>query len=676
LPLSDAARLMGLHHDHLARQCRTKLAMQGAAMLAVGPGGGAKQWWIYRWYDPRLRQADDATQSTPDLGDFTERQQRDARSRWECVQRLRTARMDLSRPMVESVRAAIEQARQDFPDLKISRSRLYQWDKACPDVSKIGALVDLRGGARTSTADQPAIDAFKDFYLHQNQPSVRHAWKRTRDLAASRGWRWCSYVQCGRMKDDWIAIEVQISNRQPGKYRKQLSPFIAQGVESWRTGELWIGDHKQLDLVCSWRDTLIRPWLTAWVDWRTRKVVGHVLSDCPNSSTILAAIRSGIKDPSNFGGPAQVRIDNGKDYDAWTFHGRTKKMRRSRIGPRVNESAARGIFPLLQIAAHFATPFNPNSKSRCERLFGDTDSFCKEFATYTGNCIGAKPERLNEVLADLTNVPTFAVVRDRLASFIGEYNRNADHQIDDLVDGAQRLAPADAFARWCDTRRVMADPKVLDLLLMQWSKPVTVGRNGITVALNGKALHYGQFTPELTPFKALRKADRRPLNVSYDPDDLGSIHVYDEKYRHVCIAKMNVTGGKLTKEDLATVCRNKANYVRSLRHVATHSLTSVLSTEEQLAAAAVQRRADDRQRQAAERAAASAPPRMKIVSTPLDGQAKRVEREKLRSAMGPQSPTAPAFDPYELLKNTPARQRPQWEIDAERGAQLAREAMA
>ena len=49
----------------------------------------------------------------------------------------------------------------------------------------------------------------------------------------------------------------------------------------------------------------------------------------PNSTTILAALRHGLKDERNFGGPRAVWIDNGKDYDAWLFHGPWLKFKRA-----------------------------------------------------------------------------------------------------------------------------------------------------------------------------------------------------------------------------------------------------------------------------------------------------------------------------------------------------------
>src|SRR5690606_657111 len=91
--------------------------------------------------------------------------------------------------------------------------------------------------------------------------------------------------------------------------------------------QCWVGDHAQLDLVCRFGVKLIRPWITIWQDWRTRRVVGWCLSESPDSTTLLAALRMGLLAPANFGGPDLVWIDNGKDYDSYTLHGRTKKER-------------------------------------------------------------------------------------------------------------------------------------------------------------------------------------------------------------------------------------------------------------------------------------------------------------------------------------------------------------
>jgi hypothetical protein len=307
------------------------------------------------------------------------------------------------------------------------------------------------------------------------------------------------------------------------------------------------------------------------------------------------------------------------------------------IRPNVNEPATHGIFNALQIEAHFSVAYNPNGKARLETWFRNLTPFCQTFETYTGLSIETKPERLNEILKNPRSIPTFEVVRQRVAEFIAGNNLRTDHAIDDLSDGGETISPNEAMQRWCDTRR-MRDQKALDLLLMNWHKPVTVGRNGIAIALAGRVLHYGQFEPALAPFKADLLADRRPVLVAFDPNDLRTIRVHDEQWRYVCTASMNDVGGMhgtdaISVNHVKAVSRNKAQYEKAQKKIAEHGITSVLTTEEQLAQAA------------AESAQPAPPPTtpMKMVQSPLDGEAKYVEHDELKSAVGAEVVPSNAF---------------------------------
>ena len=169
----------------------------------------------------------------------------------------------------------------------------------------------------------------------------------------------------------------------------------------------------------------------------------------------------------------------------------------------------------------------------------------------------------------------------------------ADHEIDDLVEAAKRLSPDVALSRWRTTKKVMADPAALDLLLQQWQKPCTVGRNGVALSIMGQTIHYGQWEAALRPFKALKKADRKPINIAFDPHDIRAIRVYDGDFRFLCTVGMNDRGGlhagdAISQDKVAELCRQKALYNRASKHVAEHSLTSVLTNEEHLAAMAAQ----------------------------------------------------------------------------------------
>jgi hypothetical protein len=662
---NEAAEKLGRNAGGFRRTCREQLAALGVAILAASPASGQMQWYVKRSYDPRLASDGRAAISFAELEQYSGRQRDLALQKLACVKEYRKV-INGASPIEPKKAALVERLREQFPKLKISRSGLYEWHLSA--YKGIAALVDKRGGHQSQEASAEAWKAFEDLYLHQNQPAVRHCWKIVRRLATENGWRWISYSQCRRQLDAKIPPERQMFSRDPERWRTQYSPAIKQHEESWRAGHRWISDGKVLDLWCSWRNTIIRPILVIWFDWRTRRVVGHFLSAGEDNSAILGAFGNAMRDEANFGGPREVVTDNGKSFSSYIFHGATKQERRSKIAPSVDEDVARGIFAMLGIAAHFAIPFNPNGKSRCERFFGNLASFAREFETFCGISSETKPERLKEILANPAKIPTFAEAETRLVAFINEYNSNADHAMDDLSENGVKLSPNEAFSRWCDTRRVMADPAALDLLLAHWHKPVTVGRNGISLTIGGRTLHYGHVTEALRPFKSPGRKVKRAVNVSYDPAALETVRVYDSQFRFVTIAPMNRVGGVvqgMTKADYTETHRQMAAYRRSLKHQAEYSITSILSTEEQVEEAAMKRQA--RERREAERAAQ--PAQMRLIQTSLDGQSTEVRRDERRGDFQPAAMSSPQADPYAALRKnqnlhpTPKPATPRKELD-------------
>jgi putative transposase len=587
----DAAGRLACHPGHLTRRCKDELARRGLAVKAADPSRpGPDRWYVSRSIDPRL--SPDAPAHVglgePDLSGYTGRQRTLALQRRACVERFRQAKREDRRPVKQWLPGLLDRLGVEFPDLRVSRSRLYGWDAAYGGPADTARLIDARGGDRRSSSGAAAWDYFRSLYLHQNQPSVAFVWEEVRRRAAEEGWGWCSLPRCRAQLDRRIPPEVQLRHRDPTQWKRTLRPYIAQDPESWPAGEHWVGDHKQLDLWCRWGTSVIRPWVTAWIDWRTRRLAGWVLSDSPNSSTILAALRHGLLDPANMGGPSTIVIDNGKDYDAWVFHGQTKRERRARVKPAVDEGAAYGIFRALSIEAHFSLPFNPNGKARMERWFRTLGAFCRTFDTYAGEDVASRPERLNAVLKNPAAVPAFEHVRERLGRFIDGDNADAAHNIPDLSDGGERVSANEAMARWRQTRRVV-NPAALDALLMQWHRPVTVGRNGITLTLAGAAVSYGQHEPALMPFKAARKGDRPAVLVSYDPHDIRTVRVHDGRWQFVCLASMNQLGGARRGDPIglrhvAELNRQQAQYQKALGRVnADRGIVGVLTREEQLA---------------------------------------------------------------------------------------------
>ena len=646
--MREAAELMAVNADAFIRQQRVKLASKGQLRVAISPETSQRQWYLDRGFHPCL--AVDAAKASTFMQaiEAAGRKRREkALMQLDCVRRFNK----LCEPIEPKMTAFLGSLRRDYPSLKISARSLFRW-KAKISAGGFESLIDTRGGHQAPEASPEAWAAFEDLYLHQNQPAVRHCWKLVRTLAAENSWRWVSYSQCRRKLDGKISPEKQLFHREPERHRQQLAPFIPQDVESFEAGECFVLDHHQFNIVCRHRGSIVRPILTAAMCWRTRKIVGWFISEQPNSSTIMGVLKMAFEDENNLGLPKLVKIDNGRDFCARVFHGQTKRERQANLPTRVNEDVSRGILAMLGIDVSFADPFNPNGKARLERWFRNLESFYRGFDTYTGNSIDTKPERLSEILSNPGRIPDFSEVQARFADFVAGYNANADHSIDDLAEGGVRLSPADAYQRWHGTRRIVADPVALGLMMQMWHKPAPVTRRGISLCISGATLHYGQFEPLLSDFKAISKGNRPLLNCSYDPQHHESIRVYDSQFRFICTAKINQIGGQtgaISREHISTLMRDKSAYTRSLRHVAKHGLTQQLTTEERLAEVAARQREEDRARE-------EAPPAqpIRLVQTALDGQSKAVRNDQTRREFGPENATTAPANPFEVLLKNPA----------------------
>ena len=593
--LDEAAERLGLTKGHLSRQCRDELERFGQARKVAPPEGGTSRWYIARRFDMRLAAGGlgDAYQA-PDLTGYTETQRNTAFARAACVRAYKDARSAWTGSQKTWLPLLVDQLAEQHPSIKVSAASLRRWWRDFKRPADLTKLIDRRGRNKGGDADAKVWDYFRSIYLDGRQPTIRVCWMRADGFAQAEGLAWCSYDACRRQLDERIPPQMQAQFREPEKYRNSFRPYLPQDPEAYAAGERWDGDHAQLDFWCLFEDKPLRPWLTAWLDWRSRKIVGWVLSDGPNSSTVLAALRVGMYDESNLGGPDLVWIDNGKDYDSYTFHGQTKRQRqeekrdRARLariegGMRVDKAKADGVFNMLDIEAHFSIPHNPTGKARIERWFGTLHGqFDKTFPSYCGRSYDHKPEGLDALLKQPHKLPAFEHVRERLADFIAGYNATVSMN----REGAIGMSPEQAMAE-LSTRQRTFNPNVLDLCLQHWHRPVTVHRNGITISPWGKALSYGRHESRLAAYKRAGPGQKKPrLRVAYDPDDIRTIQVYDEHYQPICTLAADGFASSDTpvgRKEVGELIGDQRRYKASRRDVAQNAHYEYLSTGEPIA---------------------------------------------------------------------------------------------
>ncbi len=107
-----------------------------------------------------------------------------------------------------------------------------------------------------------------------------------------------------------------LSREGKRQFQERCEPYLLTDFDSLLPNQIWVSDHGQHDV---WvrndlfsgvsANAAVRPWLTAVMDMRSRKIVGTAWSATPSSHTISSALRIGIAD---FGIPQILCVDNGK----------------------------------------------------------------------------------------------------------------------------------------------------------------------------------------------------------------------------------------------------------------------------------------------------------------------------------------------------------------------------
>ena len=161
-----------------------------------------------------------------------------------------------------------------------------------------------------------------------------------------------------------------------------------------KVNQVWVGDHHQFDcFVMDDRGRPVRPWLTAWYDAGTGCMVGWVLCTNPNTETITEAFVKAVaytKRSPFYGLPANIYIDNGKDYRGKTFE--TGLVRDQDLGHLNSNISSNSVIQLFNVAVTHAQPYQGWAKT-VERFFKTLeDIWIREVPGWCGGGPSERPE--------------------------------------------------------------------------------------------------------------------------------------------------------------------------------------------------------------------------------------------------------------------------------------------
>lgn len=425
----------------------------------------------------------------------------------------------------ELTRAFLRDWNAAHPDAQLSQSTLYNWQAKHRADGLSGLLPQYGKRKGERRIDAPAWEFFQVQYLQQSRPSVGDCYILLARKAKIEGWTIPSRATIARMVKEDIPEAVRTLRRfGDKKYMDDIQTFTRRDPESIRAGEVFVGDHHILDVFINVgtieKPKWARPWMTAWLDMRSRKFVGWTINLSPCTDEIIAAFANAALDPA-IGLPRHIYIDNGRDYCSAKFAGRghrgnplTEEDKEALIA---EGKMARSLMDRLDIKTHWAIVENARAKV-IERAFKEVvERFSKAFPLYCGRNQDERPDVLEERMKNpkkyAMNLAEFRVIFDDWIRTV--FNKT-------VSQGAGRAGecPDETYMRTRLPVRT-ADADVMRLYFMRSTNPFRIGRNGITFR---KAEYYH-------PDMALLKGKR--VYVRYRDEDPEHIWLYDTDDRYL-----------------------------------------------------------------------------------------------------------------------------------------------
>ncbi len=262
---------------------------------------------------------------------------------------------------------AFRDAGQDRP-LKISVASLQRWAKMYREGGIDALSVDGRGLGNKVHPSEEAIERYWKLRLDPRRFSIAHCFRVVANEAREHEWGWFRSL---RRCQAWDAVtrdakELTLRHKGDQHYTADHKAYIQSEPDSFNPGEAWEADDHNIDCWCKLPSgRVVRPVLSAWLDWRSRVLVGWKVVAQGNQDSVLLAFREGAK---QFGLPSVVFVDNGKNFSSYTWRGNQPKRRRCARDREFIERAE-GLFNMLEVDARWVTPYSPNSKARVERFF-------------------------------------------------------------------------------------------------------------------------------------------------------------------------------------------------------------------------------------------------------------------------------------------------------------------
>jgi transposase InsO family protein len=295
-------------------------------------------------------------------------------------------------------------------------------------------------------------------------------------------------------------------------FEAKAMPYIRRDYTKLKAMETICGDYMTQDLLCRINDKVFRAKVAAFMDMRSRAVLGWSLQTSANTVGVIRSVKMMVE---KYGPAETVYIDNGKEFKNYWFAGDEWKLRRTKIDREQLERDA-GICRELGMSIIFTEAYHGQSKP-IERFWRTLHEwFDKAFATYFGSNTADRKDDIDLYYHnvqgmkkhDITKIPAFEFIERKLGDFFEYYNHRHHH----TGQGMEGRTPMEVFEESRIPRRDI--PAELQKYIFTTRYQKTVTNNGVRVD------NIDYYNPALARYIGEQVEVRRGL------DDAGTVHIF------------------------------------------------------------------------------------------------------------------------------------------------------
>ena len=290
--------------------------------------------------------------------------------------------------------------------------------------------------------------------------------------------------------------------------------------------ELVVGDEHTFDCWVQYtapngKIKAVRPVLVAWLDLKSRAIIGDVVCVTANGDTLKESL---VKMIYTAGVPKGILIDNGKDYTKKELTGQSRKQRKIVFD---FDAETKGFYQSIGIEeVSRALPYQAWVKN-IERFFSTVCSrFSKWFESYTGTLTTSKTEakRHKDIdgMLERGELLTMEEFYEKWTEWKETKYHTRKHR--GLKDAGEKwVTPGEMFANGPRYQKA-APPREYAAMLLMKGDTARVGPQGIT-----------KFGVLYTDYELCYHKDKK-VSVKWDADDMSKLYVYTLDGKKICEA--------------------------------------------------------------------------------------------------------------------------------------------